>query len=77
MHTLFPSPKTEEGIKGGVVLLRLRPPANGANTPLRLAVTYADREGRQFRWGGKVLQALLHALLLALCLSVTLWILQV
>ena len=49
VHTLFPSPKTEEGIKGGVVLLRLRPPANGANTPLRLAVTYSDREGKQFR----------------------------
>ena len=49
VHTLFPSPKTEQGIKGGVVLLRLRPPANGANTPLRLAVTYADREGKQFR----------------------------
>ncbi|PRW59844.1 transcription elongation factor SPT5-like protein 1 [Chlorella sorokiniana] len=49
VHTLFPSPKTEQGIKGGVVLLRLRPPAKGANTPLRLAVTYSDREGKQFR----------------------------
>ena len=27
MHTLFPSPKTEEGVKGGVVLLRMQPPA--------------------------------------------------
>ena len=52
MHTLFPSPKTEQGIKGGVVLLRLNPPNNGANVPLRLAVSYVDREGRQFRWGG-------------------------
>jgi hypothetical protein len=52
IHTLFPSPKTEEGIKGGVVLLRMRPPAAGANsTPLQLSVTYTDREGKQFRCG--------------------------
>ena len=45
--TLFPSPKTEEGVKGGVVLLRLAPPAAGANAPLQLAVTYSDRGGRE------------------------------
>ena len=49
MHTLFPSPKTDEGIKGGVVLMRLAPPAGGANTPLRLAVSYTDRKGQRFR----------------------------
>jgi len=60
VHTLFPSPKTEEGIKGGVVLLRLRPPnglSKDAAPPLRLAVTYSDREGKQFKcagWGGRV-----------------------
>jgi Ca-activated chloride channel family protein len=52
IKTLFPSPKTEEGIKGGVVLLRMRPPTAGANsTPLQLSVTYTDREGKQFRCG--------------------------
>jgi hypothetical protein len=52
INTLFPSPKTEEGIKGGVVLLRMRPPVAGANsTPLQLSVTYTDREGKQFRCG--------------------------
>ncbi len=49
VNTLFPSPKTEEGIKGGVVLLRMRPPTTG-NRPLQLTVTYTDREGKQFRW---------------------------
>ncbi|GAB4821981.1 hypothetical protein N2152v2_009027 [Parachlorella kessleri] len=46
INTLFPSPKTDEGIKGGVVLLRLQPPAGGANTPLKLTVTYTDRSGK-------------------------------
>lgn len=50
VSTLFPSPKTEEGIKGGVVLLRMRPPTAG-NTPLQLTISYTDREGKQFRWG--------------------------
>ena len=43
------SPKTEEGIKGGVVLLRLAPPEGGMR-PLTLEVTYEDREGKSFRW---------------------------
>ena len=52
INTLFPSPKTEEGIKGGVVLLRMRPPSGGAGSmPLQLSVTYTDREGKQFRCG--------------------------
>jgi len=37
INTLFPSPKTEEGIKGGVVLLKLYKPAK--YTPLKLKVT--------------------------------------
>ena len=54
INTLFPSPKTEEGIKGGVVLLRMRPPAAGASsTPLQLSVTYTDRGGKQFRCGSR------------------------
>jgi hypothetical protein len=48
VNTLFPSPKTEEGIKGGVVLLRMQPP-NTANAPLRLTVTYTDRAGKTYR----------------------------
>ena len=50
VHSLFPSPKTEEGIKGGVVLLRLAPPAGtpvAAAPPLRLEARYQDR------WGGE------------------------
>lgn len=52
IDTLFPSPKTEQGIKGGVVLLRMSPPQGGSR-PLQLAVGYTDREGRQYRcvWG--------------------------
>ncbi|GAB4821980.1 hypothetical protein N2152v2_009026 [Parachlorella kessleri] len=46
INTLFPSSKTEEGVKGGVVLLRMRPPTGGANTPLLLTVTYKDRTGQ-------------------------------
>jgi len=48
IHTLFPSPKTEEGIKGGVVLMRMRAPTSG-NTPLTLTVTYTDRENKHHR----------------------------
>lgn len=46
VHTLFPSPKTEAGIKGGVVLLRLKPPSD-VSEPLQLQVTYTDRAGVQ------------------------------
>lgn len=46
VNTLFPAAKTEEGIKGGVVLLRVMPPP-GTNLatapPLRLSARYADR----------------------------------
>lgn len=46
IHTLFPSAKTEEGIKGGVVLLRVQPPPGctpATAPPLRLAARYCDR----------------------------------
>eukprot|EP00887_Chlorella_sp_A99_P006595 scaffold3.g6595.t1 len=48
INTLFPSPKTDEGIKGGVVLVRMAPPKGAAANaaPLSLAVTYADRAGQ-------------------------------
>lgn len=48
VSTLFPSPKTEEGIKGGVVLLRMQLPGI-IRTPLRLTVTYYDRTGKTHR----------------------------
>ena len=48
VHTLFPSPKTEEGVKGGVVLLRMLPP-EGGEAPLGLEVSYVNREGDKFR----------------------------
>lgn len=34
------------------VLLRMAPPRDGSNTALQLAVSYSDREGKQFRWAG-------------------------
>ncbi|KAL4425226.1 hypothetical protein ABPG75_009242 [Micractinium tetrahymenae] len=51
IHTLFPSAKTEEGIKGGVVLLRMLPPPGctpATAPPLRLAARYCDRAGKQY-----------------------------
>ncbi|PSC67450.1 Cell surface [Micractinium conductrix] len=51
INSLFPSPKTEEGIKGGVVLLRLRPPQGctpASAPPLRLEARYADRSGQRY-----------------------------
>lgn len=52
INTLFPSPKVNGSIKGGVTLLRMKRPS-GANAaaPLDLTVSYVDREGQQFRWG--------------------------
>lgn len=51
INTLFPSLKTEEGVKGGVVLLRMRPPPGttaATAPPLRLAARYKDRSGQQY-----------------------------
>ncbi|PSC74536.1 Cell surface [Micractinium conductrix] len=49
IQTLFPSPKTDQGVKGGVVLLRMRPPTAGAaSRPLALTVAYSDRTGKSF-----------------------------
>jgi Ca-activated chloride channel homolog len=45
--TLFPSPETEEGVRGGVILLRVRPPEGGpAAAPLVLAMSYVGRSGQ-------------------------------
>jgi hypothetical protein len=49
IHTLFPSPKSEEGIKGGVVLLRMQRPSD-PSTPLILDASYEDREGNKLRF---------------------------
>lgn len=49
VNTLFPSPKSEEGIKGGVVLLRMQAPAGGPGAvPLSLQATYSDRDGKAY-----------------------------
>eukprot|EP01025_Chloroclados_australasicus_P027865 TRINITY_DN2757_c0_g1_i1.p1 TRINITY_DN2757_c0_g1~~TRINITY_DN2757_c0_g1_i1.p1 ORF type:complete len:673 (+),score=86.73 TRINITY_DN2757_c0_g1_i1:171-2189(+) len=45
INTLFPSPKTEEGIKGGVVLLKLYKPDQPV--PLKLKVSYIERDRMQ------------------------------
>eukprot|EP01023_Acetabularia_acetabulum_P011516 TRINITY_DN1532_c0_g1_i1.p1 TRINITY_DN1532_c0_g1~~TRINITY_DN1532_c0_g1_i1.p1 ORF type:complete len:797 (+),score=137.84 TRINITY_DN1532_c0_g1_i1:96-2486(+) len=42
INTLFPTPRTEEGIKGGVVLLKMLKPQK--NIPLKLQVSYKDRD---------------------------------
>ncbi|MEW6381725.1 MAG: VWA domain-containing protein [bacterium] len=47
VNTLFPSSKTEEGTRGGVVLLKLKKIANDAG--IKLTVSYEDREGKTDR----------------------------
>lgn len=42
VKTLFPSPKQDAAIKGGVVLVRLLRPL-AVNTPLQLVASYRDR----------------------------------
>eukprot|EP01024_Parvocaulis_polyphysoides_P008774 TRINITY_DN1262_c0_g1_i4.p1 TRINITY_DN1262_c0_g1~~TRINITY_DN1262_c0_g1_i4.p1 ORF type:complete len:300 (+),score=67.22 TRINITY_DN1262_c0_g1_i4:128-901(+) len=46
INTLFPTPRTEEGIKGGVVLLKMFKPEK--NIPLGLKVSYQDRDTMTF-----------------------------
>ena len=49
VNTLFPSPKSEQGIKGGVVLLRMQVPQGGATAvPLNLEASYSDRQGKTY-----------------------------
>lgn len=55
VNTLFPSAQTEEGIKGGVILLRLAPPdfTTSSTTrlepvPLYLGASYTDRTGQKY-----------------------------
>jgi Ca-activated chloride channel family protein len=43
VNTLFPSEKTEEGTKGGIVILKLKKLSSEGNMKLR--VSYEDREG--------------------------------
>ena len=43
VNTLFPSEKTEEGTKGGIVILKLKKLSSDGNMKLR--VSYEDREG--------------------------------
>eukprot|EP01024_Parvocaulis_polyphysoides_P014479 TRINITY_DN159_c1_g1_i5.p1 TRINITY_DN159_c1_g1~~TRINITY_DN159_c1_g1_i5.p1 ORF type:complete len:343 (+),score=70.29 TRINITY_DN159_c1_g1_i5:53-1030(+) len=42
INTLFPTPRTEEGIKGGVVLLKMSKPES--DVQLELKVSYQDRD---------------------------------
>ncbi len=57
VNTLFPSAQTEQGIKGGVILLRLAPPelistSSTSGTfepvPLFLDASYTDRTGKKY-----------------------------
>lgn len=43
VSTLFPAPATEEGSRGGIILLRLRP--TGPPAPITLTASYEDRGG--------------------------------
>lgn len=45
VNTLFPSASIEEGVKGGIVLLKLR--KIQGNSPVRLNVSYEDRDGNR------------------------------
>jgi Ca-activated chloride channel family protein len=48
VNTLFPSPTTQEGTKGGVILLKLRKNHTGAKN-LALSVSYHDRNKQHFK----------------------------
>lgn len=52
VNTLFPSATTEEGTKGGVILLKLA--KTSSNSQLTLTVSYEDREGEDFESSAKV-----------------------
>ncbi|OGK38176.1 hypothetical protein A3F60_03010 [Candidatus Roizmanbacteria bacterium RIFCSPHIGHO2_12_FULL_39_8] len=45
VNTLFPSASNEQGVKGGIVLLKLR--KIGGNSPVRLNVSYQGRDGKR------------------------------
>ena len=45
--TLFPSEKTEEGTRGGVVLLHLEKVSGATDYTIRLTASYEDREGKE------------------------------
>ncbi len=46
VNTLFPSPSSEEGTRGGVVLLKLK--KVGSGNQLKLTVSYQDREEKSY-----------------------------
>lgn len=48
INTLFPSAVEEEQVKGGVVLIKLKRVGKG-NTPVKLNVSYTDRNGKVFK----------------------------
>jgi len=41
VNTLFPSPKSSEGVKGGIILLHVKPKTDSPN-PLYIKVSYVD-----------------------------------
>ena len=48
IHTLFPSAVEDEQVKGGVVLIKLKRIGKG-NAPVKLNVSYTDRNGKVFK----------------------------
>lgn len=47
VNTLFPSASSEEGVKGGIVLLKLK--KQEGSGPVRLTVSYLDRDGKRMQ----------------------------
>jgi len=47
VSTLFPSEKKEEGVRGGIILIRLKKLGN-SNDELKLVLTYSDRDGKKY-----------------------------
>ncbi|HUW21938.1 MAG TPA: VWA domain-containing protein [Candidatus Bathyarchaeia archaeon] len=48
VNTLFPSERRDEGVKGGIVLLKLKKLTDSNSPALKLTARYTDREGKYF-----------------------------
>eukprot|EP01025_Chloroclados_australasicus_P018433 TRINITY_DN1966_c0_g1_i2.p1 TRINITY_DN1966_c0_g1~~TRINITY_DN1966_c0_g1_i2.p1 ORF type:complete len:679 (+),score=72.83 TRINITY_DN1966_c0_g1_i2:110-2146(+) len=55
INTLFPTPVSDQGIKGGIILLKMQRPAN--STPLKLTASYVERDTMQTKSISSVVEA--------------------
>jgi len=49
VSTLFPSEKKEEGVRGGIILIKLKKKSNSSAVDLKLVLTYEDRNGKEYK----------------------------